>query len=74
MMIKRKTENRKKRHNEWIKVNEISIGNICIICSYKMLTIIFPIVQVSDLTQMQRKSIFILHPFISDFPFDVKCL
>lgn len=53
MMIKRKTENRKKRHNEWIKVNEISIGNICIICSYKMLTIIFPIVQVSDLTQMQ---------------------
>lgn len=53
MMIKRRIENRKKRHNVWMKINEISIGNICIICSYKMLTIIITIVQVSDLTQMQ---------------------
>lgn len=54
MMIKRRrTENRKKRHNVWIKMNEISMGSICIICSYKMATVIFPIVQVSDLTQMQ---------------------
>lgn len=54
MMIKRRRSgNGKKRHNVWIKMNEISMGNICIICSYKMATVIFPIVQMSDLTPMQ---------------------